>query len=66
VLGVKKLIWVAISLEYQLRRKDFFSLFPLKFTASVQGVVVIELAYTCVVLLLSVKCDLCRQALSLV
>jgi hypothetical protein len=32
--GVKKLIWVAISLEYQLRRKDFFSLFSLKFTDS--------------------------------
>jgi hypothetical protein len=44
VWGVKKLIWVAISLEYQLRRKDFFSLFSLKFTASLEGVVVIEIS----------------------
>jgi hypothetical protein len=46
-VGVKKLIWVAISLEYQLRRKDFFCLFSLKFTASLQGVVVIEIKHTC-------------------
>jgi len=54
VLGVKKLIWVAISLEYQLRRKDFFSLFSLIFTASLQGVVVIGITHTSIALLLSI------------
>lgn len=53
VLGVKKLIWVAISLEYQLRRKDFFSLFSLKLTASLQDAVVIRITCTCFVVPLS-------------
>lgn len=58
MLGVKKLIWVAISLEYQLRRKDFFFLFSLKCTASLLDVVVIEMTSTCFIVTLSGTCTL--------